>query len=936
MTVEFRLLGDIEVRIDGRPVDVGHARQQCVLVALLIDTPQVVSVDQLVDRVWGDRLPQRPQNALYGYICRLRNALVTAHDVTIARHVGGYALEVDTMVVDLHRFRDLVSRARACGDDDISASLFEQACGLWRGNAFGALDTLWLSAVRETVDAERFAAELERNDVELRRGNHTLLLPRLRSLTAAHPLDERLAGQSMLALYRCGRQADALDHYQQIRSQLAEELGTDPSPALQRVYLQALNADPALAAPSSPQATAPAVGSPVPQQLPAPPRSFIGRAGELAELSRALDVEADEGATLLISAIGGVGGIGKTWLALQWAHHNLERFPDGQLYVNLRGFDPAGPPLPWSTAVRGFLDALGAEPAMIPADPDAQAALYRSLVAGKRMLVMLDNARDTAQVTPLLPGSPSCTVLVTSRRQLIGLLTAHGARPLALDLLPDIEARELLTCQLGQTAVTAQPEAVTELLAHCAGLPLALGIVAARAVARPHFPLSVLAQELRAASARLDALDAGELTANLRATFSSSYEALGPEAATMFGLLGLAPGPDIELAAASSLAALPASTTKAILHELDGAHLLQEHSPGRYRMHDLVHLYAIDRALQDQASGSRDAALRRLVDFHLHTACAAAQRLFPYRPPIDLAPPAHGCVPRRLRDRSAAMTWFEANHACVLAAQRFALDQAWDTPVWQIAWALTIFHWRRGHLHDHFAAWRAGLTAANRLGDAMPQAHAHRLLGHAHGQAGRYADAIDHLRRALPLSDQSGDVFGLAHTHQLLAWVWDQRGDHQKAWHHADRVLRLSKTLDNPVWSAIALETAGWCLARIGRYRLARTRCEQALELHRQHQHREGEAEALNSLGYIAHHLGQHTEALHHYHQALFLRRDLGDSYAEADTLDHLGDTYLALGEGAAARHAWHQALDLYRTQQRVQQVAHVENRLDALDADSP
>jgi DNA-binding SARP family transcriptional activator/tetratricopeptide (TPR) repeat protein len=932
MTVEFRLLGDIAVSVDGRPVDVGHARQQCVLVALLVDLPHVVTVDQLVERVWGYRPPRRPHNALYGYISRLRNALAVAPDVRVVRQAGGYLIDVEAMSVDLHRFRHLVREAGASGDE-AAAALFDEACGLWRGTAFGSLDTPWLSGLRTAVDAERFAAELDRGDVELRLGRHTSLLPRLRAWSAMQPLDERLAGQSMIALYRCGRQADALDRYQQIRSRLAEELGADPSPALQRLHEQALRADPLL---DSPGNADPPVRSPVPHQLPAPPQSFVGRARELAELDRAADVQPGTGARLVISAIGGAGGVGKTWLAVRWAHDNLDRFPDGQLYVNLRGFDPAGSPVPWPVAIRGFLDALGVRPAMLPVDPDAQAALYRSLVADKRMLVLLDNARDTAQVTPLLPGSCAPTVLVTSRRQLAGLLTAHGARPVELDVLPEPDARELLTSQLGAESVLAQQDAATELLTHCAGLPLAVSIVTARAAARPHFALSVLAQELREASARLDALDAGDMTANLRTTFSWSYDALAPAEAMTFGLLGLAPGPDIGLDAAASLAASPVATTRTVLRELHRAHLVQEHSPDRYRMHDLVHLYAIDRALRDQPEHCRRAALRRLVDFHLHTACAAATLLYPHRPAIDLDAPPPGCVPLPPADRAAAMAWFEANHACLLAAQHLALEQEWDAQVWKFAWALTIFHWRRGHVHEHLASWHTALIAADRLGDAEPRSHAHRLLGHAHGQSGNHAAAVEELGQALVLSEQCGDVFGQGHTHQLLAWTWSQQGDHRRAWRHAARVLRLATTLDNPVWTAIALETAGWCLAQLGHHKIARAHCANALLLHRRHHHREGEAEALNSLGYIAHHTGHHTEALHQYHKALILRRESGDLYAAADTLYNLAHTHLALGHKAEAHRAWCQALELYLTQGRTHHAERVQQQIDRASAARP
>ncbi|MCA1675170.1 MAG: hypothetical protein LC799_24255, partial [Actinobacteria bacterium] len=327
---------------------------------------------------------------------------------------------------------------------------------------------------------------------------------------------------------------------------------------------------------------------PVPRQLPGASRLFTGRARELIRLTAVLDTGAEQGATVVISAIGGAGGIGKTTLALHWAHQNMERFPDGQLYVNLRGFDPSGTPMPPAMAVRGFLDALGVEPGAIPVDLDAQAGLYRSLVAGKRMLIVLDNARDTAHVAPLLPGSPTCTVLVTSRQQLAGLVTAHGAWHLALDTLTEVEGRELLTRHLGPDRVAAESEALSYLLERCAGLPLALGIVAARAVAHPRFPLAVLAEELRETAARLDAWDAGELNVNLRAVFSCSYDALAAEAAEVFRLLGIAPGPDISLAAVASLTAQSITRARALLRDLEAAYLVQQHAPGRYRMHDLI------------------------------------------------------------------------------------------------------------------------------------------------------------------------------------------------------------------------------------------------------------------------------------------------------------------------------------------------------------
>jgi DNA-binding SARP family transcriptional activator len=513
-------------------------------------------VDQLIDRVWSQHPPQRARETLRSYLSRLRHVL-PADEVGFVRRPGGYVLTVDPMAVDLHRFDHLVAEAGATDRVETAVALLSQALGLWRGEPFATMDTPWLNTLREGVERRWLAATLDRNDLVLDLGHHAALLTDLIACAAGHPLDERLAGQLMLALYRSGRQADALATYRQMRVRLAEELGTDPGRPLQQLHQRVLTADTALAAPTG-AATAPARGSGrPPQQLPASSGSFTGRAVELAELDKLMDAAPDRAATVVISAIGGTGGIGKTWLALRWANDNTDRYPDGHLYVDLRGFDPANDPVAPAAAVRGFLDALGVEPAQIPADPDAQAGLYRSLVAGRRMLIVLDNARDSATVTPLLPAAGPSAVLVTSRHQLAGLVATHDARPLPLDTLPDADAYDLLTRRLGRQRTAAEPQPVTDIVRHCAGLPLALAIVAARAALQPHLPLAALAAQLRTATTRLDALEAGDLSVNLRAVLSCSTQALPLEAARVFALLGLVPGPDISVAAVASLAAFP-------------------------------------------------------------------------------------------------------------------------------------------------------------------------------------------------------------------------------------------------------------------------------------------------------------------------------------------------------------------------------------------
>lgn len=665
---------------------------------------------------------------------------------------------------------------------------------------------------------------------------------------------------------------------------------------------------------------------PIPRQLPAAPRFFTGRAEEFAMLTAALD---EAGATVAISVIAGTGGIGKTCLALHWAHRHAVRFPDGQLFVDLRGFSPHGDPVPPSTALRGFLHALGVEPSAIPQDLDGQAGLYRSMVADRHILIVLDNVLDTNQVVPLLPGSAACTVLVTTRRQLAGLTTIHGARSLHLGVLSGPESRQLLADHLGSGRLAAEPDAVTELLACCAGLPLALCIVAARAAVRPS-RLWALAEELLDRATRLDGLDAGELPLNLRSVFALSHAALSAKATTLFELLGLASGPDISLPAAGSLMAIPVTEVRLLLRELEAAHLLTQPASDRYRMHDLIRLYAGEQARQVQSEDAVTAA-RRLVDFYVQTAYVAERFLSPHRPPIELAPVAPGCRPHQLSDATASLAWLDAEYSCLLAAQQLAAERGWHKAVLQIAWSLSTFHFRRGRLDDNVTIWQVGLAAATRTGDPADLLMAHRHVGRACGDAGRHAEALHHLRAALELAENSGDLLVQAHTHHALAGTWERQGAYQRALDHATKALDGYRALDQPVCEADLLNMVGWYSIQLGKYPQAGIYCREALALQRRHSNHEGEANALDSLGYLAHRTGQYRQAVIYYRQALDRYRAIGDLHELASTLERLGHTYVALGENDEARRTWRQALELCESQRRVKDAHRMRRQLDTL-----
>jgi Tfp pilus assembly protein PilF len=674
----------------------------------------------------------------------------------------------------------------------------------------------------------------------------------------------------------------------------------------------------------------------VPHQLPLPPGAFVGRTGELDILNASAGLVLRTGTepasqTVMISAIGGAGGIGKTSLVLHWAHRNAHRFPAGQLFVDLRGFSPDSNPLDPQIAVRGFLVALGVESGRIPADLDAQTALYRSLVADKRMLIVLDNAATTYQVEPLLPGTTTCTVVVTSRKKLVSLITRYGARHLQLDILTRDEAHVLLTERLGQARVTAQLDAADELIRLCGRYPLALAIMARHAHIRPNIPLVEFATELR--DLGLDTLDHDDdPAASLPTVLSWSLRSLTTQQRTVFALLGIAPGPDIGRPAVVSLTGLSQRHASSVLDALEEASLLARQPGSRYTMHDLIRDYAATTALHDLTNGVREAALRRVLDFYTHTAYTADHLLHPHRVPAPFDPPTAGVHPHPLPDTAAALAWFDTEHAGLLAAQHTATTLAWHSTVWHLAWALNTFHHWRGHRHDRLTMCQAAAEAATHLPDPTTRILAHRLLGRAHTELDHHEDALGHLHQALTLAEHHHNPTQQAHTHHALAWAWERRGIDRQALDHARHALDLNRSLNQSEWEADALNVVGWCAARLGDYDTARAHCQAALTLHRHHHDPDGEADALDSLGYIDHHSGHHTQAVDHYHHALTLRRDIGNTYEVAGTLDRLGHPHIALGQHEPARAVWQKALQLYREQGRDHDAGRVQRQLDALD----
>ncbi|MEV6110504.1 BTAD domain-containing putative transcriptional regulator [Streptomyces sp. NPDC051940] len=924
--IRFRLLGPVEVQAGGLRVHLA-GRQGALLAILLLNAGRVVSVDRLADLMWGEPPPRSPSARIRMLVSELRRSCAVAGEELIRTRRPGYLARLVPGQLDVTAFADGLALARSAaqdGDDAAALHRYDQALGLWRGTPLDGITGSFVPAETARLEELRAVAVEERAETLLHTGRYAEAVAELERVTADHPLRESAHGRLMLALHRGGRRAEALEVYRRLRTRIADELGLEPDRATRGIHQRILGDD----TPPATQAARPAL--PVPRQLPPPPPVFVGRAAEHAGLDRA----ARAAGAMPVAVLSGAGGSGKTWLALRWAHERLDRYPDGQLHLNLRGFDPANDPLPAHAALRHFLLSLGVHPAAVPAEEEARAGLYRTLLAGRRMLVVLDNARDTAQIEPLLPGSPGCTVLVTSRNRLAGLHATHGAALIGLDVLPPAEARGLLTRQLGAERAAADPDSVARLAEYSGGLPLAVAVLAARAALHPGFPLSVLAEELRSPATRLDALRTGDLSTDLRAAFTSSYQALDDAGSRLFALLGAVPWPGVTVRQAAALAGLPETGTRALLQGLEGAHLVQQHRPGRYRMHDLVRLYAAERARLDVSDAERAEALTRLVESCVRAACAADRLLSPNRPPM---PGATGdCGGDRdgpdaeLTGPESALAWFEEEQSALFAALGLAERLGLDSAVWRLAWAMDTYLIRRCLHEPRRAAWESALAAARRSGTAGNRALAHWYLGYAHAQAGRTAEGIGRLERALTLFERTGDLTGRAHTSHTLGYAWVLHGDPAAALGHAERALRLQRQLGDRIWEGAALAAVGWCQARLGRYAKARSYCVQALELFQRHRDPVGEAAALDSLGYIALRAGRHPRALDYYHRSLALREKLGDVYQGADTLARIGDVHQAMDDPAAAGAPWRRALELYEAQHRTAQADAVRERIRA------
>ncbi|WP_157641480.1 AfsR/SARP family transcriptional regulator [Longispora albida] len=892
--MRLSVLGTVELRVGGEPIDLGQRMERCLLGVLALDPGQPVPTGRLIELLWGGNPPASPRSALQVHVSRLRKRLAAAPAFRLTRRGDGYALDADPAAVDACELRRLAAEARAAEDLTARAALLEQAGNLGTGPLFG-------EAATEAV-AEQFRPAYEelalsvtelRLETQLALGAHHEQLPELAELTARHPLRERFAELYMLALYRSGRRADALDAYHRAGGALRGELGLSPGPALENLHVAILRDDPALAAPEREVPSRPA-----PAQLPPAIGDFTGREPELSELDGLLphDEEAPSG-LVLVSTVAGTGGVGKTALVLHWAHRVRDRFPGGQLFLNLHGYSHA-PALSPLEGLSRFLRALGVPAEEVPLDLDEAAALYRTLMGGRQVLVVLDNAGSAEQVRPLLPGSPGSLAVVTSRDRMAGLVARDGARRMNLGVLSPAESAALLSRLLGPGRVAREPEAAAELAGLCGHLPLALRVTAAYLADEPGLSLAGHAATLRDGS-RLTALELeGDEPSSIRAAFGLSYEKLPAQASELFGLLGLVPGPDFTAQTAAALAGTEPGHAVQLLDRLAAAHLVEDTGGGRYALHDLLREYAAEKA-----TGSTE-PLRGLSRHYLGRAAAAAELLYPQmlRLPVPAEPDVFAGPP-------AALSWLDTELPGLLAMIRSDGAEV----AWLLADLLRGYFYTRSDVVSWQAAATAGLAAATAAGDLRGQAAGLMSLGLLRLCTGDLAQAMPAYERAASLSREDGWLAGEAAAQGNLGHGYFITGDMPAAEACLTRALELNRATGQRNSEGLNLNNLGTVHLRQGHLNQARTCFEESAALHRETGALAALVLPLDNLGTIALWQARLADAEAFYREALDVASQTGNIPQAQHARVGLAEVALVLGRYDEALALALEALDLAR-----------------------
>lgn len=884
----YRILGPVEVDDDtGRRVAIGGPQQRAVLALLLIDRNRVVSADRLIEHLWGPEPPATARGLLQGCVAQLRRDLPAG--TPLLTKAPGYSLHVRQGELDLDLFLDLEKRA------ETDAALWEEALALWRGPA---LDDLALDACRRhaaRLDEMRLTVLERAIDTRLGRETDADLVGELQALVLEHPLRERFWAQLMVALYESGQRAEALAAYRRLRDALVEDLGVEPGPVVRQLHQVMLADGDAVKSYLGANRPSRADGPDPPAQLPRTSTGFVGRTDSLRRLDSLLDASGEQSAVCVVS---GMAGIGKTALAVQWSRRVRARFPDGQLFAALRGYAATEPARPLE-ALEGFLRALGIAADRVPDELDQAAALFRSLLADRRVLLLLDDARTAEQVRPLLPGGRDNLVLVTSRDSLGGLVARDGAGHLTLDLLATSEALALLTEAIGDDRVGGEPEAADTLIDLCGRLPLALRIVAARLAMQPGRRLAAEVAEL-SSDERLGALQiAGDEESAVRAVFERSYAASTAEARRLFRLLGLIPLRDITVVMAAALLDAPAPVAALLLEELSQAHLVSRPAPGRFGLHDLLRLYAAERAELDESPAERDAAAYRLMLRLLADADAADRVLNPNR--LRLPLPADAPPPMVEPRHGAALAWLDAECANVLTAVRYAAEHGHDRVTSLLASTIRGYLELRRLNQDWRTVGELGLAAAEAMADDRARTKAHLDLAGLHERLGRYEPAGLQIARTLVLARRTGWLEAQGVALSELGILCRHAGRLDKATGYAVAALDVARSSGWTPLIAGRLMSLGNLRAEAGDLASAAELYHEVLPLFRRIGSHSGEAIALANLGECRVALGRPEEAIDFFTAASKLNREDGNRSLAADNLRALATAHLEAGRPLVA-----------------------------------
>jgi DNA-binding SARP family transcriptional activator/tetratricopeptide (TPR) repeat protein len=951
--VEFRILGPFEVRDDaGRLYTLRRRKQHVLLAGLVLNANRPVPVERIIDWLSGEQPPASAVANLRSYVSDLRRRLgddgrdCGRDGGRIQSRSGCYLLRVDADELDADVFDGLVAQGNRAVDGEqhaLAAERFTRAVGLWRSEV--VLDGMalpeQLRAETARLERQRMAAMESGIEARLSVGQHRELVSELAGLTRRYPLRERLWQQRLLALYRSGYRTDALTAYQQVREVLADELGVDPGPDLRRLHEQMLRADPALAV------SVPLTRLPSPAQLPTDLSTFTGRAAEVSQLlAMAADSPDRREGAVVISAIDGMAGVGKTALAIHVAHQLASDYPDGQVFVDLHGFTEGMDPVDPADALDRLLRSVGVSGEHIPSRVEEAAALWRTHLADRRMLLVFDNAVDEAQVRPLVPGTPGCLVLITSRRGLAGL---DDARPISLDVLPLDDAIALFVRTAGTDRLVAEPtEAITDVVELCGRLPLAIRIAAARLRHRPTWSVTHLVDRLRDQQHLLTELEAGQRS--VTAAIDLSYHHLTADQQRMFALLGLHPGPDFDAYAAAALAtSATIRQTERLLDDLVDAHLLEQHLPGRYRFHDLVRLHANRTCLERHPEPIRRAALTRLLDYYRYAATAAIDATHPdatdHRPPL----PASDILVPDPREQRETTAWLEVELPNLLAAAR-AAGKDWPSHTIHLSKKLHHHLYLRARYGDavtlHTQALtcarasndRAGeLTAlrglgfvlvmtgkresgadcfqrsleiAREIGDRIEEMHVLCGIGIVHRAQGKYESARDCFQWSLGIAREIGHRTAEAYALRHLGMTHNTRGEHKKAAACLEQALAFALADNNRIGEQGALYGLGQIHQAQGRYESARDCFQRSLDIAREIGRRQGELQALHCLGMFHHRRGEHEQAIDYCLRALDIASEIGNRNFQMESLHELGNIYHATGHYDRALTHHQQALE--------------------------